>query len=221
MRRILLLLCLPALAFAQTPPSTDELRRPWEAQQEKAAAMRRQASALRDAAAHQREQDDYACNSAFLYNHCLEKSRDRALEQIGKAREIEAEAHVIDTEAKRNLLAIRDAELPRPPSPAAASTPVPAIEPRQPQPTAKPLPPPQPVAAPKPTGTLPAERATQETRRVERQRERQREAAERAAKAREDAARYDEKLREINEKKAKRAATPPKTDPVPPPRPAP
>lgn len=227
MLRILLLLCLPVLAHAQTPSSADSLRQPWEAQQEKAATMRREASTLRDVAARQREHEDYACNQAFLYNNCLDKSRERYLEQVEQARRIEAEAHVLDTEAKRRLLAIRDAEL-RTTERSAPAAPAVRVEPRQPQPTAKPLPPPKSIVAPKPTGALPAERAVQEQRRVERQQDREREAAERAAKAREDAARYDQRMREVNEKKAKRppsaAAAPPANGaslpPPPPPSPA-
>lgn len=227
MLRFLLLLCLPVVAHAQSAPSAAVLRQPWEAQQEKAAAMRREASTMRDVAAQQRAHDDYACNQAFLYYRCLDKSRDKYLDQVEKARQIEAEAHSLDTQAKRALLDIRNAELRGTPlAPANASAPAIAVEPRVPQPTARPMEAPKPTVQPKPTGTLPAERAAEEAASQARQQAREREAAERAAKAREDAARYDQRMREVEEKKAQRGsgpnAAPPAGDAgLPPPPPPP
>lgn len=226
MRLLLLSLLLPTVVSAQTSSVAAQLRAPWEAQQQKAAALRDEASRIRDAASLRREHEEYACNGRVLYYRCMDGARDQYLEQVTRAREMEAQAHQLDTEAKRELLAIRNAELTgNPLPPASGSGPAVTPEPRQPRPTAQPLPPPTPIVQPKPTGTPAAERAAEDAARQARQQEREREAAERAAKAREDAARYDARLREVEQKKAQRTgepnAQPAASDTALPPPPAP
>lgn len=209
MRLLLLSLLLPTVVSAQTSSVAAQLRAPWEAQQRKAEAMRDEASRIRDAASLRREHEEYACNGRILYYRCMDGARDNYLEQVNRARAMEADAHRLDSEAKRQLLAIRDAQLTGSPlPPPGGSGPAVAPELRQPRPTAQPLPPPTPIVQPKPTGTPAAERAAEDAARQVRQQEREREAAERAAKAREDAARYDARMREVEQKKAQRASEP-------------
>lgn len=205
----LLSLCLaPALAHAQSAPTVDELRAPWLAQQKKADAMRQQAKGIRDEANNARAIRDAACYKKFLVNKCLDESREQYLATLSGARKLEADAYVIDTEARRQLNVINSAQLQSGPAvvPATSQSPQGVVQPRKAEPTAKPLdknrPPP---AAPRPTGTTPAQRAAEEARHQKADAERQQQAAERARKAQADRERYDKQLREVQEKKAKRA----------------
>lgn len=75
-----------------------------EARDQEAKALKAEGKAIRAEADAQQEIDIWNCYSKILVNHCIDKAKERRYEQRQKAREIEAQAAVIDREVRERRL---------------------------------------------------------------------------------------------------------------------
>ena len=177
---IALLLSFPVLTEAQSPES--------DAEKKHIKALRDQGKQLRRDADKTFTSDKYACYKKIFINNCVNNAKEKRLKTILRARRIENEAHTLDlAERRRSAVTARQ-----------------NIEDHGPRSTTAPTPSPDVGIGMRLDETgymLPVkgERAEDAARRAKAQKA----AARRAEKAREERARYDQRIRELEEKKAR------------------
>lgn len=206
-KKLALLLALPAaLAHAQEPhispnlPPAPATMAEAEANEQRAADMRRQADRLRAEAEAIRSRDDAACFRKILVNACRDKVRAETLKRMKVVRQLDIDANQIDRIAKA-----RKVELD-------------ALDKTGPKPTGKPetdrpgassgeahSAPPDAVS-PEAQKQFDAERRERAAKAEAARKSRNEDAAKRAEQARKDAERYDRQAREHAEKQAARKA---------------
>lgn len=180
--------------------------------------LKGEAQQVRDQADAQYESTEAACYARFMVNRCIDQAKQARLEEIRRARVIEAEARKLELAERQRVAAeVIGAGSAAPPSPAAPDAPLsPATRatPAAPSPDAviAPNPEAERVRADRARAAEQAEidaRAAQAAKDAERARQRSKadeEAAQRAAQAARERARYEERIREFEEKKARDAA---------------
>ncbi|MDR2688171.1 MAG: hypothetical protein LBB76_00225 [Azoarcus sp.] len=181
-----------AMAAEATNEDTQDVLKTSEDTARRIGALRDEAETLRAEAETVYQRTEAGCYQRFMVNHCINKAKAERLATIRRARELEAEARRLDL-AERQRVAARIVNkaaengaaplVPTPPSPDIV------ITPRQ--------------SAPARTGsrTSAGSRAAAEARAKARE-----EAARRAETARRDRERYEARIREYEEKRARDAA---------------
>ena len=155
--------------------------------------LRHEAEHLRTQAENEYQADEAACYKRFLVNHCIDEAKAKRLAVVRQARTLEAEAHQLDL-TERNRVADEVVKKAAEHGAGARST-------AATTPSAD-------VASPKRRPESPTQyrikpnKAQDVTRERERARERA-EATRRAEAARRDRERYDARIRELEEKKAR------------------
>ncbi|KAI5915342.1 hypothetical protein [Thauera sp. 2A1] len=185
---------------AQRPGATEET----PAQQ--AARLKEQGQALRQAAEATYLRTEAGCYRKFLVNDCIDKAKTERLQEIRKAREIEAEARRIEqAERQRAADAAGHGDVTTAPTtPAGPSSTSEA--------TVKPTPEAERIRAQREAGLekagsdAAAARAEKDAVRASQRARAEADAAKRARQAEEDRARYEKRMREYEEQQARDAA---------------
>lgn len=203
------LLTLPAAAFADTTPTDTAPAAPATAPAEDEAAridrLKAEGAALRAEAEATYQATEPGCYERFLVNRCIDDAKHQRLETIKRARALEAEARRLELAARQRAAAAEtrtttDAPLnPASPSPAGDAQIVPPPE-------AERLRADREAASERAEAAARAERAAQDAERARARRAAEAEAAARAEQAARDRARYEERIREFEEKKARDAS---------------
>ena len=158
---------------------------------ERISQLRSEAASLRTQAETGFQAAESACYKRFFVNSCIDDAKAERLTIIRRARELEAEAHQIDLAERRRVAderARKTEELGSGPRPTEAS--LPGADPDAPQ--------------MRPEIAIPARRAIQPNT-TNSANARAKAAARRAEAARRDRERYDARIRELEEKKARDA----------------
>jgi hypothetical protein len=156
--------------------------------------LKEEAKAIRDAADARFAAEEPLCYERFLVNRCIRQAKDARLEQIRRARELEAEAHRLDL-AERQRRAVELGTQPNA-APLTPSAPTPDPLPVETDPAVEAQREERDAAAARRQAEAAAARAEKDAERDARRAEAEAEAAQRAEKAARDRARYDEKIRE-------------------------
>lgn len=217
---LLLLLFSATRAFGEGPvpsanlPAAPESYAEANANEHRAADMRREADRLRAEAEAIRKRDDFACYAKILVNACRDRVRKENIERMKVVRQMDIDANQIDRVAKARKIELEmmDKAEPKPtmkPLPqtggAGRTPPGPTGKPGTPG-SAHDGPPPSPTVDPASQARVEAERA-ERVRKAEADRKARNDAAAaRAAQARKDAERYARHEQEYQEKKKKKAA---------------
>ncbi|THF61993.1 hypothetical protein [Pseudothauera rhizosphaerae] len=182
LRSAALLACL----LAACPPALAET------DAERAERLNTEAKAIRDAADARFAAEEPACYERFLVNRCIRQAKDARLEEVRRARVLEAEARRLDlAERKRRAEELGTAPGSAPIEPSAPSTDVTV----QPDPAAEALRRDRADVATQREAEAAAERATKDAQRDERRAKAEAAAAERAEQAERDRERYEERIR--------------------------
>ncbi|MDR1661995.1 MAG: hypothetical protein LBR95_06165 [Azoarcus sp.] len=179
------------LAMSALPAAGDDEGDP--SAPERIEALRTEAERLRDEADAAYQAAEAACYKRFLVNRCIDDSKAERLAAIRRARALETEAYNLDLAERRRAAAEakkRAEERGAPPRPTAAAMPTADVAtPTMPNVDASP-----PIAP----------RAASAKKKRERAKARK-QAGTRAKSARHDRERYDARIRELEEKKARDA----------------
>ncbi len=171
---------------------------PSAAAREKSTRLKNEAKALRDQAEADYHAAQPVCYERFLVNRCIDEAKQTRLEAIRHARQLESEARKIDLAEKQQAVSERtpSAEISNPsaPSPDAAIGPATEAERIRAERAA---------AAKQAEAQARAERAAADAERASKRTAAEAEAAGRAEQAARDRARYEERIRQYEEKKAR------------------
>lgn len=165
-----------------------------ESDAERAKRLSAEAEAIRKAADARLAAEEPLCYERFQVNRCIRQAKDARLEEIRRARELEAEARRLDLAERQR----RAAELGADPSRAltGAGSPAPEKSPAvQPDPAVEQRRSEREAAAAERQAEAAAQRSAKDAERDERRARAEAAAAERAEQAARDRARYDEKIR--------------------------
>lgn len=191
---------------AGTEPATRQPAADEDSPSRQAARLKEQGQALRQAAEANYLRTEAGCYRKFLVNDCIDKAKTERLQEIRKAREIEAEARRIE-QAERQRAATEAGHgdvTTAPTTPAGPSSTSEA--------TVKPTPEAERIRAQreadlqKAGGDAAAARAEKDAVRAGQRARAEADAAKRASQAEEDRARYEKRMREYEEQQARDAA---------------
>ncbi|THF60768.1 hypothetical protein E6C76_21550 [Pseudothauera nasutitermitis] len=160
----------------------------------RAERLKAEGKAIREAADARFAAEEPACYQRFQVNRCISDARNARLEEIRRAREVEAEARrldLIERQRRAAELGVTDNTAPREAaSPSTLDSQLPA-----PDPAAEALRREREAALSASERAAAAERAAKDAERAERRARAEADAAERAEKAERDRQRYEERIR--------------------------
>ncbi len=161
-------------------------------------ALKTEGKALRKQAEETFQQERQECYRKFLVNRCIDQAKQRRLATINQARVLEREARTLELAEKQRAAAAA--------LQAGAARPEPAAIPDVPSPSESPRPSVRPGLTDEERARLQAEREQTDAERARRREKAEEDAALRAEKARSDRERYDQRIREYEEKQRARTA---------------
>lgn len=199
------LLTLPAAAFADTTPTDTATSAPAEDEAARIERLKAEGAALRAEAKATYAATEPGCYERFLVNRCIDEAKHQRLETIKRARAVEAEARRLELAARQRAAA--EASRTTTDAPQTAAQPSPSGDAEiVPPPEAERLHAEREAAAQRAEAAARAERAAKDAERARARRAAEAEAAARAEQAARDRARYEERIREFEEKKARDAS---------------
>ncbi len=180
------------------PETRNENTDPNAEARERSARLKSEAKALRDQAEADYHAAQPECYERFLVNRCIDEAKQTRLEAVRHARQLESEARKIDLAEKQQAVFERtpSAEMRDPSAPSPNAT----IEPNA---EAERIRAERAAAAKQADAQARAERAAADAERARKRAEAEAEAAGRAEQAARDRARYEERIRQYEEKKAR------------------